>query len=205
MVGALGLVGVDLWTKSWAEERLSSERLGPRPAVCASDGDGLIRYQRVRRPGIEIITDYFELDYAENCGAAFGLLRGAPTAVRTSVFGVAAVVATIVLLSLFVQGRGGPWFAWSVPLVIAGALGNLFDRVRYGYVVDFIHVHLRDATVDLPVVGTIPLDWPTFNVADIAISIGVVLLLIDGFGKENNPAAAQGEPKKGSDQPAEAA
>ncbi|UJR80818.1 signal peptidase II [Sandaracinus amylolyticus] len=173
IVSTIALVALDIGTKTWAENALSAERTGERPEVCASDEDGYIRYQRARRPGLVVIEDVFELEYAENCGAAFGLLRNAPTALRTTIFGIAATAATIVLLWLFIQGRGGPWFAWSVPFVVSGALGNLIDRIRYGYVVDFIHWHWRDE-----------FDYPTFNVADIAITIGVVLLLIDGFRRE---------------------
>jgi signal peptidase II len=181
VVATIVLVAADLATKSWAESALSVERAGERPAVCAPDDDGTIRYQRARRPGIVIIEDVFELEYAENCGAAFGLFRSAPTAVRTTVFGVAAVAATVVLLFLFVSGRGGLFFAWSVPLVVAGALGNLIDRIRYGYVVDFIHFHWRDV-----------FDYPTFNVADITITIGVALLLIDGFRAESQAKRTEG-------------
>ncbi|AKF06573.1 signal peptidase II [Sandaracinus amylolyticus] len=173
IVSTIALVALDIGTKTWAEGALSTERTGERPEVCAADDDGYIRYQRARRPGLVVIEDVFELEYAENCGAAFGLLRNAPTGVRTTIFGVAATAATLVLLWLFIQGRGGPWFAWSVPFVVSGALGNLIDRIRYGYVVDFIHWHWRDA-----------FDYPTFNVADIAITVGVVLLLIDGFRRE---------------------
>ncbi len=178
VLAAIALVALDLMTKSWAEQTLSVERTGERPEICASDADGYIRYQRARRPGIVVIEDDVEIEYAENCGAAFGLLRNAPTALRIGVFGPAAIIAMLVLLWLFAQGRGGPFFAYSVPLVIAGAVGNLIDRIRYGYVVDFIHFHWRDS-----------FDYPTFNVADITITIGVIMLLIDGFRKE--------DPKKG--------
>ncbi|MDW8247267.1 MAG: signal peptidase II, partial [Sandaracinaceae bacterium] len=109
-----------------------------------------------------------------NCGAAFGLLRNAPEGLRKGVFGIAAVLAVGMLLYLFIQGRGGPLFAWSVPLVASGALGNLIDRIRYGYVVDFIHVFYEPWNFD----------YPTFNVADILITIGVILLMIDSFRSE---------------------
>lgn len=191
IAAAIALVAADIGTKEWAESALSVERTGARPEICESDSDGYIRYQRARRPGHVIVEDYFELEYAENCGAAFGLLRDAPRQVRTAVFGIAAIAATIVLLWLFIQGKGGPWFAWSVPLVVSGALGNLIDRVRYGYVVDFIHVHWRDVVLDLHFFQ-LPLDYPTFNVADIAITIGVILLLIDGFRREE-PKKTDGE------------
>ncbi len=184
-VATLALVGADLASKAWAEGALSSERAGEAPEVCSTDEGGYIRYQRVRRPGIEIIEDVFELEYAENCGAAFGLGNDWPVVVRTAIFGLAAVAATIFLFLFFVQGKGGPLYAWSVPLVVSGALGNLFDRVRYGYVVDFIHFHWRDA-----------FDYPTFNVADITITIGVVMLLLDGFRAD--PASKPASDAKGA-------
>lgn len=184
LLATIALIALDLGTKTWAEGALSAERTGERPEVCAADEDGYIRYQRARRPGIVVIEDVFELEYAENCGAAFGLLRNAPAGVRPVVFGIAAIAATVVLLWLFAMGRGGPFFAWSVPLVVSGALGNFIDRVRYGYVVDFIHWHWKDA-----------FDYPTFNVADITITIGVVLLLIDGFRKtDDKPAEGKAAP-----------
>jgi signal peptidase II len=96
------------------------------------------------------------------------------------VFGIAAAVAVSALFFLFYQGRGGSLFAWSVPLVASGALGNLIDRVRYGYVVDFIHVHYEPWDFD----------YPTFNVADITITIGVILLVIDSFRAEPAPVEA---------------
>ena len=193
VVSTLALVALDIGSKTWAENALSAERTGERPEVCASDEDGYIRYQRARRPGIVVIEDVFEFEYAENCGAAFGLLRNAPTGVRTGIFGLAATAATIVLMWLFAMGRGGAWFAWSVPFVVSGALGNLIDRIRYGYVVDFIHWHWREE-----------FDYPTFNVADIAITVGVIMLLIDGFRKEEDKPAAAKADEKGAEEPKKA-
>jgi signal peptidase II len=181
---AAALTAADLASKSWAEGALSHARLGDTPEVCATDDSGFVRYQRVPSDTISLVDDVFELEYAENCGAAFGLLRQAPTIVRRVVFGLAAIAATCVLLWLFAQGRGGPYFAVSVPLVISGALGNFHDRFMNGYVVDFIHFHYEH-----PILWMDRFDYPTFNVADIAITIGVILLLIDGM-RQPKPAAA---------------
>ena len=107
-----------------------------------------------------------------------------PRPVANSHSRIAVANSAAILLWLFATGRGGTWFAWSVPLVISGALGNLIDRMRYGYVVDFIHWHWKDS-----------FDYPTFNVADITITIGVVLLLIDGFrNTDGEPVPAKPEP-----------
>jgi signal peptidase II len=135
--------------------------------------------QRLPNNGVVLIEGYFEFRYAENCGAAFGLLRDADDSVRRIVFGLAALGATVALFWMFVVGKGGPLFAWSVPFVVSGAVGNLIDRIRYGYVVDFIRFHVYDK-----------FEYPTFNVADITIVIGVGLLLLDGFRKEGGSARA---------------
>ncbi len=192
VLAATALTAADLWSKSWAEGALSHARAGDPPDVCATDDRDFILYQRIPADTISIVDDVLELEYAENCGAAFGLLRQAPTLVRRLVFGIAAVAATIVLLWMFIQGRGGPYFAISVPLVISGAIGNFFDRFLYGYVVDFIHFHYEH-----PILWMDRFDYPTFNVADIAITIGVILLLIDGVGsrqEDAKPKPAPAEP-----------
>ncbi|HJL16750.1 MAG TPA: signal peptidase II [Sandaracinaceae bacterium LLY-WYZ-13_1] len=168
----LALVAADLGSKEWASANLSSERARQAPPVCGGQG-----MQRIRGESLVLVEGYLELSYAENCGAAFGLLRDAPDWVRRSIFGLAALAASVVLFVMFVQGRGGGFFAWSVPLIVSGAVGNLADRVRYGYVVDFIRFHLQDQW-----------EYPTFNVADITITVGVALLIIDGFRQEKQGA-----------------
>lgn len=169
ILATVACLAADLGTKEWASDNLSAEHPGTPPAVCETPG----RNQRLRTEPFVIIEDYLELSYAENCGAAFGLLDDAPDAVRRGLFGVAAVAATLILFWMFFMGRGGPWFAYSVPLIVSGAVGNLVDRVRLGYVVDFIRFHWANSW-----------DYPTFNVADITITIGVAMLIIDGFVQE---------------------
>jgi signal peptidase II len=173
MLGTVALLGADYASKQWATGALSEERAGTPPPVCAGQG-----MQRMHKPGIVLVDGYFELQYAENCGAAFGLLREADDTVRRVIFGVAAAAAAIALMWMFVVGRGGKLFAWSVPFVVSGALGNLVDRIRYGYVVDFIRFHVHDS-----------FEYPTFNVADITIVIGVALLVIDGMRKDDGKKA----------------
>jgi signal peptidase II len=97
-------------------------------------------------------------------------MRDMPSAIRKGVFYVAAAGAAVLLMWMFITGRGGRLFAVSVPLIVAGAIGNFVDRVRFGYVVDFIRFHINDRWA-----------YPTFNVADAWITIGVALILIEGF------------------------
>jgi len=174
---------MDLGSKHWALERLSQPAsLAPEP-VCQPNEYGRIQTQRGQRAPVVLIDGYLEFRYAENCGAAFGFMRDMPTLVRKGVFYVAAAGAVVLLLWMFVTGRGGTLFAISVPLIIAGAVGNFVDRVRLGYVIDFVRFHLNDRWA-----------YPTFNVADAWITIGVTLILIEGFvdGRREKRARADG-------------
>lgn len=190
-IAIVALTGMDMATKSWALDTLSIQRVGELPPLCKPNDLGNVVYQRMPGKVVQVIPGYFELHYAENCGAAFGLMRGARPWVRHLVFGVAAVLASIALLWMFVRNRGGPLFAWSVPFIVAGALGNLIDRLRLGYVLDFIRWHIHDR-----------FDWPTFNFADAAITVGVILLVLDG-AFEGKRARAQKAVAAGSEQDVE--
>lgn len=170
MVAIAALAVADLGSKQWALQRLSQPSPMAAEPVCAVDAYGRIQPQRAQKSPIVLIDGYLELRYAENCGAAFGFMRDMPTAVRKGVFYVAAAGAVMLLLWMFITGRGGALFAVSVPLIISGAIGNFVDRVRLGYVVDFVRFHIHDTWA-----------YPTFNVADAWITIGVALILIEGF------------------------
>jgi signal peptidase II len=175
------LTTLDLWTKDLAQDALSRARSSEPREACTPDEQGYYSMQRVR-DGVHVIVDnYLELRYAENCGAAFGMLNESPRWLRAVVFLSAGVVAVGALFWMFITGTGGQLFAWSVPLIVSGALGNLIDRVRLGYVIDFIRFHLQDTW-----------EWPTFNVADSTITVGVALLLLDGLrqrSSSNTPPA----------------
>lgn len=116
---------------------------------------------------VEIIPGFFNLVHARNTGAAFSILAGAPSFWRQAFF--VAVTILIVVMILFAYHKlksGDVWNRWGYALIVGGALGNLVDRVRLGSVVDFLDVY----------VGAY--HWPAFNVADSAISVGAVMLLI---------------------------
>jgi signal peptidase II len=84
---------------------------------------------------------------------------------------VLASVAAVVIVYLLRRTRGQPLFCGSLSLILGGAVGNLIDRVQYGYVIDFLDFY----------VGT--WHWPAFNVADSAITLGAALLIWDSFRK----------------------
>lgn len=180
------LTWADLGTKDWALANLSrAPSLEPGP-VCVPNDEGVTYFQRLPTAPLVLIEDYLELRYAENCGGAFGVLNHGPRWLRLVLFAPAATAAVLGLLWLYWSGYGGRLFALSVPLIASGALGNLVDRFRFGYVVDFVRFHIKDGFA-----------WPTFNVADITITVGVGLLLIEGFFGSPKAQAAPAEP--GSD------
>jgi signal peptidase II len=170
LVATLVLTTVDLWSKHWAQNELSRERSVPAHAVCEPDAQGYYSMQRMRQGSVVLVDGYLEFRYAENCGAAFGMLNESPKWMRIAVFMSAGAIAVGALFFMFVSGTGGSLFAWSVPLIVSGAIGNMIDRVRLGYVVDFVRFHLQEGW-----------EWPTFNFADSTITVGVALLLIDGL------------------------
>lgn len=164
---ALAVLAIDVATKEWALTSLSDPRRGAAPALC-DDADGPRQPQRIAHAPTPVAGEILSLDYAENCSAAFGLARQLPAHARRIFLASMAILAVISLFVALARGHGSAAFAWGVPLVAAGALGNMIDRLRLGYVVDFLHVQY--APWDF--------DYPVFNVADIVIGVGVALLVI---------------------------
>ena len=119
------------------------------------------------RNGITVIAGCFNLAYAENTNAAFGILHVLPYNVRQWILTAFALAAAVVLVYALASGRiKRPWTAAATGLILGGDLGNVIDRVRLGYVVDFIVWHIGEHYY-----------WPTFNIADSAIVVGVFILL----------------------------
>jgi len=116
------------------------------------------------------LTGFFNLVHVHNTGAAFSLFADQPGWQR-AFFMVLASVAAVVIVYLLRRTRGQPLFCGSLSLILGGAVGNLIDRVQYGYVIDFLDFY----------VGT--WHWPAFNVADSAITLGAALLIWDSFRK----------------------
>ncbi len=184
------LTAMDLGSKAWALDALSAESFSPPGEVCEPDEYGHIRNQRRRTAPVVLVDGVLEFSYAENCGAAFGFLRDFPF--RRLIFFPAALFALLLLPWMLLRGQGGKWFVYSVPFIMAGALGNLHDRALHGFVVDFIRFYVRDGWLFLRAGW----EYPTFNVADIHITVGVVMILIDGFvegRRERRQAEADAE------------
>ena len=112
------------------------------------------------------LTSFFNLVRAHNTGAAFSFLAGADGWQRWFFIGLGAVAAVFIVWLLARHG-GQRLFGWALALILGGALGNVIDRVLHGHVVDFLQFHWGNAY------------FPSFNVADSAITIGAGLLILD--------------------------
>ena len=126
-----------------------------------------------------IIPGILDLYYIRNSGAAFGFLSGSQAGFRIPFFILVSVVAVGIILFLFYKLEDSEvMMPVALSLVLGGAIGNLVDRIRLGEVIDFILFHYK------------AFRWPAFNVADIAITVGVFLLVLRIFFFE------RGEPAK---------
>lgn len=162
VVSIVSLVS-DVGTKLWAEKKLADY------------------------PGyVTVIENHLMLVLAKNKGGAWGLLQGESENIRRPFFLLVSVAAIAFIVTLYRRLQPRQYaLKWGLPLVLGGALGNVFDRIRYGYVIDFIDYRadwLKKANelVQRYNPRHIVTDhWPTFNVADIAICVGVALMAID--------------------------
>lgn len=118
------------------------------------------------------LMPYFNLTYARNTGAAFSFLSDAGGWQRWLFAGLAVVMSGFIAGWLKKLGGHETLMAVALSLVLGGAIGNLIDRVAYGYVIDFLDVYYQDW------------HWPAFNIADSAICIGVAIMLLDSFKTE---------------------
>lgn len=120
---------------------------------------------------VEVIKNIFALTYVRNSGAAFGLMHRAPAWFRDPFFIVVPVAAMIVIAVLFIKLKDDQkGTAWSLSLILGGAVGNLIDRLRFGYVIDFLDFHWKEVY-----------HWPAFNVADSCIVVGVALMFLQSL------------------------
>ncbi|TWI54324.1 signal peptidase II [Pseudomonas duriflava] len=122
-------------------------------------------YQR-----IEVIPGLFSWTLAYNTGAAFSFLAD-HSGWQRWLFAVIAVVVSVVLVVWLKRlGRDETWMAVALALILGGAIGNLYDRIVLGHVVDFVLVHWQDRWF-----------FPAFNLADSAITVGAIMLALDMF------------------------
>lgn len=123
------------------------------------------------------VLDVFNLVLAYNTGAAFSFLSDAGGMQRW-LFSTIAIVASVWIVWLLRRHAGQYLFAMALSMILGGALGNLIDRMAYGYVVDFLQFHWDEHY------------FPAFNLADSAITCGAFLLILDSFREKRHGTAA---------------
>ncbi|WP_415761390.1 signal peptidase II [Pseudomonas sp. CP4] len=128
---------------------------------------------------IVIIPDLFSWTLAYNTGAAFSFLADSSGWQRWLFALIAIVVSAVLVVWLKRLGRNDTWLAVALALVLGGALGNLYDRVVLGHVIDFILVHWQNRWY-----------FPAFNIADSAITVGAIMLALDMFKSKKTEEAA---------------
>ena len=131
------------------------------------------QYLKLQQP-VEIFS-WFNLTLVHNTGAAFSFLSQASGWQRWFFIFLAIIVSIIILIWLLRLPAKQRWLACALALILGGAIGNVWDRIIFGYVIDFIDVSISF----LPWRLFNP--WPAFNIADSAISVGAVMLIVDAF------------------------
>ena len=154
VVVVLGLGAADQVTKQWAQDDLQ------------------------QRPGrsIQLASSYIGFTYVRNPGAAWGFLSGPKYASFRRPFFISISIVAMVFIGVifFYLQRGQGLLMTALSLIMSGAVGNFIDRIRLNYVIDFIDVRI-------PLPGGSVFYWPKFNVADVAITLGVLVLLLEMF------------------------
>jgi len=117
---------------------------------------------------ISVIDGFFNITYVRNTGVAFGIFSSISSPAKSVLLSIFTACAAVVVVTYSVRSPARNWLLQiALSLILGGALGNLYDRLVYGYVVDFLELYAGSY------------HWPSFNVADSAISIGVALLALE--------------------------
>ena len=158
IIGATITVILDQVTKIWAVSALSLPN-GVLPDTV---------YQ-IRSRLIVVFESWWNFRLTGNRGAAWGIFGGVDDSFRVPFFFVISMIAIGAIIYIYRSAQGQKLLQTGLMLILGGAIGNLIDRVRIGYVVDFIDWHYKNH------------HWPTFNIADVAISVGVGLFILDAI------------------------
>jgi signal peptidase II len=196
---ALATLAADQVTKYLAVSRLTSA-LDEREGLGARLGGFFTLHNLDNEPptpeginhargrAVRVLDDYWHHRYVENPGAAFGAMGSLPEHIRRPFFHLVGVLALGFIFWMFLRLEPHQRLLQvALSLLSGGALGNFLDRLLHGYVIDFIDWHWRNQP---------GLRWPTFNLADSAICVGLSFLLLDALKvrREQPVAAPSGAP-----------
>ena len=183
ILGALVVFVLDQWTKVWAVDVL----VGGFDAIRFGE-DGRVYIEAHR--SIPIFEGWWHHRLVGNTGAAFGIFGTLPQSMRIPFFFVITVIAISMMVFLYKSADTQHVLRVAITLILGGALGNLYDRLQYGFVIDFIDWFIpctAEGSIQRSIVDFFAPcrgmnhHWPTFNVADVAISIGIGLFVIDAL------------------------
>jgi signal peptidase II len=140
----VGTLIFDRWSKSWIRNRFDLNE------------------------SISVIDGFFNITYVRNTGVAFGIFSSISSPAKSLLLSIFTACAAVIVVMYSVRSPvRNRLLQIALSLILGGALGNLFDRLAYGYVVDFLEFYIGSY------------HWPSFNVADSAISVGVLLLAFE--------------------------
>ncbi len=189
------LVLVDQWTKFLAVERLTRVFQRAQDLSLVQRVRGFYAYQHLEPLATEpyyVWRPVWRMNYVENPGAAWGLFRGFSEGFRNAFFKIISVGAVAFILHYYRKlGDGQRFLQLALGFVLAGAVGTFVDRVARGYVVDFVEWYWWNRP---------DIRWPTFNVADSLIVVGVAMLLLHPGQRKRETAggAARREKEAGA-------
>lgn len=173
-IGILGLL-IDQASKVWIQSNLAVPL--DVNTLSLEDEEDFAYGKKIYYPIkiIEVVPNFFNLIYKENAAAAFSLTSSIPLWIRRPMLIGISVLATIFFLIWYMRMKASDGLLLSsFGFILSGALGNLLDRIRLGYVIDFLDMHLG-------FLGMPHLHWPTYNVADSLIVIGAIGVVIRTF------------------------
>ena len=187
-------VVADQVTKYLAVEHLTAAFIAARAHTFPDKVTAFVEQKELLERGLAnpvpvTVTPFWQHRYTQNRGAAWGVLSGAGEQFRVPFFYLVSIAAVIFIFSYYRKLRTEQrYLQIALALVLGGAIGNAIDRILRGYVIDFIDWHWFD-----PHWLRSSLHWPTFNVADSGITVGLAMLFLEMlFAKK--PAKAPAEP-----------
>jgi len=184
------LILLDQWTKFLAVERLTYAFDRAGDVTLAEKLRGFYGYRHLEQlatPPHYVYRPLWRMNYVENPGAAWGLFRNLPAGVRNAFFGLISVAAVGFIFHAYRRIRTDQRFLQvALTFVLTGAMGNFVDRIARRYVIDFVEWYWWNRP---------DIRWPTFNVADSLIVVGVAMLLVHPGPKKDRgePAGGRGE------------
>ncbi|MEW5847862.1 MAG: signal peptidase II [Myxococcota bacterium] len=168
---------------------LAQAELAEAVETAVPQDDGTLKQVKVWRPtrSVTVVPGLFNFRYVENPAAAFSLTINMPEKVRKPFLVAVSILAMVLILSWYWRTREPDWLVLSsFSFILGGALGNLVDRMAYGYVIDFIDWHLS-------IINPSWHHWPTFNIADAAICVGAAGVILRTFKPYQAPKEAEGQ------------